>query len=278
MKINVITGLSGAGKTQALKILEDFGFTCIDNLPAALIGSFFKWFKGMKTKKPIVLGLDIRTGRPAIDEIIRRRKSLNIVFLEADTKTLISRYSATRRKHPLGGFLTEAIPKERKLTSDIRNHAGIIIDTSNLTIQEFKQSLSRAFSIDIGDKVFINLISFGYKFGLPAESDLVFDVRFLKNPNYVKSLKYLTGLNPSVRRYVFAGQVAKRVLKMLKELVSFLIPEYIKEGKSYITLSVGCTGGHHRSVAVVYEMSRFIKGLGYEVGVSHRDKDKKLGE
>lgn len=278
MKINIITGLSGAGKTQALKILEDFGFFCVDNLPASLIESFFRWYKKGKTKQPIALGLDIRTGRPAINEIIKRRKHLNIIFLEADVRTLINRYKTTRRKHPLGGALTSAVPKEKKLTIDIKNCANQVIDTSNLTLQELKQVLYKSLGISKKEKIAIQIISFGYRFGIPMESDIVFDVRFMRNPNYVKKLKYLTGLNVAVRRYIFAESHAKRFLGMLKKMLSFLLPRYVDEGKSYLTVAFGCTGGHHRSVAVACEIAGFIQSLGYDVRVLHRDKNKRLQE
>lgn len=283
MKITIVTGLSGAGKTQALKILEDLGFMCVDNLPPSLIGGFLDWAEETRIKRPVAIGIDVRTPslEKAIDEIKKREKNIRILFLEADKQTLINRFKTTRRKHPIPGSLSDAISKEIRITNKIKKHSDIVVDTTNLTLQELKHSLGKLFWDEIDPKVFkhfVQITTFGYRFGIPLESDLVFDVRFLKNPNYVKKLKYLTGLNKSVRDYVFNDSVAKKFLELIKKLLTFLIPNYIREGKSYLTISFGCTGGHHRSVAVGVVLAKFIRALGYEVKLTHRDIDKPLGE
>ena len=275
--LTIVAGLSGAGKTQALKILEDFGFYCVDNLPAVLTEHFLKWVGTEKSiKRPIVLGLDIRNPMliKSMKEHFRKIGECKIIFLEADNKTLINRYRVTRRRHPLGGELASAILRERKLTSEIKRNADNVIDTSNLTHQELEKILSTIFAIDKKKGFLIQIVSFGYKFSVPQECDMLIDVRFLRNPNYVRGLKYLTGLNRTVQNYILHDRVSREFFGKLLALLNFLMPKYVEEGKSYFSIGFGCTGGHHRSATVSERVAKILRNEGYRVRLFHRDIQK----
>ena len=280
MKILIVTGLSGAGKTQVIKALEDIGFYCVDNMPPELIPKFAEiCHKATEKMDNIAIVTDIRGGdmfgelSEAIGELEELGFECEILFLEASNETLIKRYKETRRLHPSagGGRIIDGINKERVLLSDAKSKAAHIIDTSDLSAAQLKAQIKSMFSSKEDLGLIINVMSFGFKYGLPMDSDLVFDVRFLPNPFYIPELKEKTGLQTCVHDYVMEFDESKKFLKMLTDMVSFLIPEYIKEGKSQLVISVGCTGGHHRSVTLAEELYKFLKKSGNNVTVTHRD-------
>lgn len=278
IKFFVITGLSGAGKSQALKILEDLGFFCVDNLPLALVPRFADMCLEMGGKlKNVALGLDARAdiSKAALQGMLQELKAKNIeyriIFFTANDSTLLQRYSETRRRHPLGKRVIDGIRKERGLMDRILSIADKEIDTSYLTIGELKEILGRELNVTPGKKIMISVMSFGYKYGLPLEADLVMDVRFLPNPNYVRTLRSRTGQDPAVRRYVQKQKPYREFFGRFSELVDFLLPNYIREGKSYVTLAVGCTGGRHRSVMMAEAIAHHLKKEKYAVQIYHRD-------
>jgi UPF0042 nucleotide-binding protein len=280
----IITGLSGAGKSQAIKCLEDVGFFCVDNLPTMLIPKFAEvcMESGGRLKR-VALGIDIREGGfldRLFDELKFLKKnqlSYEILFLEARTEILINRYSETRRKHPLSGHksLLAAIEGEREKMARLRRLADYIIDTSDLNIHQLKERLVMFFSVDDSRPLTVNLLSFGYRYGVPAEVDMVFDVRFLPNPNYVPRLKSSTGNQKKVIDYVLRSVMSRMFVEKLEDMVEFLLPQFQKEGKSYLTVAFGCTGGRHRSVVLVNLLRDYLKKKGFEANVSHRDIRKK---
>ncbi|RJP68889.1 MAG: RNase adapter RapZ [Candidatus Abyssobacteria bacterium SURF_17] len=280
----VVTGLSGAGKSQAIKCLEDVGFFCVDNLPTMLIPKFAEVCteSGGRLKR-VALGIDIREGgflNRLFDELKFLRKnqfSYEILFLEARTDVLLNRYSETRRKHPLSGHssLLAAIEGERRKMARLRGVADYIIDTSDINIHQLKDRLVKIFSAGDSRALSANVISFGYRFGVPAEVDMVFDVRFLPNPNYVPRLKASTGNEKKVSDYVLRSPVSRQFIEKVQELMDFLLPQFEHEGKSYLTVAFGCTGGRHRSVVLANELGRFLKKKGIDTNVSHRDIRKK---
>lgn len=284
-KLNVITGLSGAGKTLALRILEDIGFYCVDNLPSPLVKDFAGWLQrpGSPDEAAIVLdvrgidanGIGYQVYAPLPDSLPLKP---HIIYLESDTATLLERYRVTRRRHPLGGDIKAAVERERRFLASVKKRADIVIDTSNLTSPELKSILEKNLGVSRRSSLTVRVISFGYKFGLPPECDLVFDVRFLKNPNYVRRLKYLDGTDSSVAKYVFGDPDSPRFMRMLTDMFGFLVPRYIREGKNYLAVGIGCTGGHHRSVAVARRLEGILKKLGCEASVFHRDVEKPLHE
>lgn len=280
----IITGLSGAGKSAALKNFEDLGYFCVDNLPTTLIPKFAEICLQLKYKiKKVALGIDIREGDflddlfSSLEELGKMGFSHQILFLEASNSVLVRRYSETRRKHPLdkeGRSILEVIIKERKRLMGIKERADKIIDTTTLTPQEFKQVVFSSFrEVPELDTMNVSLVAFGYKYGIPVDADLVIDTRFLPNPHYIEKLKPLTGNNPEVSRFVLKFSVTQRFLRKYSGLLKFLIPYYIKEGKSYLTIAVGCTGGRHRSVIVVNELNKFL-GKKYPVKTQYRDIEK----
>ncbi len=277
----IITGLSGAGKSQAIKCFEDIGLFCVDNLPTMLIPKFAEVCdqSGGRLKR-VALGIDIREGLflnsffDELDFLKNSGYSYEILFLEAQTETLISRYSETRRKHPLGRYrsLRAALEGERRKLAKLRDAADRIIDTSDLNVHQLKRRLLKVFSQAGDDRpISINLLSFGYRYGVPAEVDMVFDVRFLANPNYVPRLKQNTGNHKQVVKYVLEPPTSKRFVEKLKDLFEFLLPEFKKEGKSYLTVAFGCTGGRHRSVVLANLFGKRFKEMGLDATVSHRD-------
>jgi UPF0042 nucleotide-binding protein len=281
----IITGLSGAGKSQAIKCFEDFDYFCIDNLPTTLIPKFAEICEQSRGRlKQVALGIDIREGGfldSFFDEMEYLKKngfSYEILFLEARTELLINRYSETRRKHPLGRYksLRSALEGERRKLAKLRRAADHIIDTSGLNIHQLKARLTKTFAQSgRSEGLAVNMLSFGYRYGVPAEVDMVFDVRFLANPNYVPRLKQRTGNHKDVVRYVLDSPVSKQFIDKLEDMLGFLLPQFKKEGKSYLTLAFGCTGGRHRSVVFANLTGKLLKEKDFAVTVSHRDVRRK---
>lgn len=284
LKLVVITGLSGAGKSHALKCFEDVGYFCIDNLPPALLPTFVELCHQQGGEiKNVALGIDIRERVFFADliGILQRLKdlghSVELLFLEARDAVLVRRFSESRRPHPLLPELPvlEGVRFEKERLAEIRAHADRIIDTSNLSVHELRDLLSRHFSKDQSSRrLTISLITFGYKFGVPYDIDLLFDVRFLRNPYFVPGLKPLTGEDPRVRNYVLDDPDAKGFIDRLEQLFTFLIPLFERERRSYLNVGIGCTGGRHRSVVVAKRLQESFSAAGYHVTLSHRDLTK----
>jgi UPF0042 nucleotide-binding protein len=277
----IITGLSGAGKSQAIKCFEDFGFFCVDNLPTTLLPKFAEICDQSQGRlERVALGIDIREGEfldNLFDEMEYLKEngfSYEILFLEARTELLINRFSETRRKHPLGRYksLRAALEGERRKLAKLRRAADHIIDTSDVNIHQLKSRLTKTFAqTSPARRLSINMMSFGYRYGVPAEVDMVFDVRFLANPNYVPHLKQKTGNHKEVIQYVLESPISNEFIEKLKDILEFLLPQFTKEGKSYFTLAFGCTGGRHRSVVFANLMAKFLQKKDFDVSVSHRD-------
>lgn len=282
MKVVVVTGLSGAGKTNAMDWFEDRGFYCVDNMPPALIANFIELTKSSKKQiEKAAFVFDARGGAYFSDmkEYINLLKSdenidCRILFIEASERTLIKRFNETRRAHPLatGSTTKEVIAAEREELKEIRDLSDYIIDTTNLKVAELKQEISKIFEEGSGKSSFlINIKSFGYKRCIPIEADLVLDMRFIPNPYYLPSLKRLTGNNKKVSSYVLRQKVTQDFIKAELEMLEMLIPAYIKEGKYHLNIAFGCTGGQHRSVATADEVAKELRAKGYRVTLEHRD-------
>lgn len=281
LKLVVITGLSGAGKSHALKCFEDVGYFCIDNLPPALLPTFVELCHQQGGEiKNVALGIDIRE-RVFFGDlvgILQRIKqlghSVELLFLEARDEILVRRFSESRRPHPLLPDLPvlEGVRFEKERLAELRGHADRIIDTSNLSVHELRDLLTRQFSEDRGERrLTISLITFGYKFGVPFDIDLLFDVRFLRNPFFVPELKPLTGEDPRVINYVLSDPDAVPFLEHLEQLFKFLLPLFERERRSYLNIGIGCTGGRHRSIAIAKRLQDSFASSGYHATVSHRD-------
>ncbi len=281
MRFVVVTGMSGAGKSSVLKMLEDAGYFCVDNLPIPLIPTFARLtVRESPNITKIALGMDIRSGQALggaeqiFEELKKEGYPYEILFLECSTEVLVKRFKETRRTHPLSGTdrVDKGIEEERRRLAFLKAKANFILDTSHLLIRELKVQIDHIF-IENGTyhNFFITVLSFGFKYGIPSDADLVFDVRFLKNPYYVPELKYLTGREQKVRDYVLSSPMAPMFLDKLEELLLFLIPGYIEEGKNQLVIAVGCTGGKHRSVTVAYELGRRLKNTEYGIKIDHRD-------
>ncbi len=278
----IITGLSGSGKTIASRSLEDLGYYCIDNLPAKLIPSFVDlWSRKEVEIEKVALVVDIReagfeTEFPEVLKLIKKKISPQLIFLEASDETLIKRFSESKRPHPLTGrkSVMESVHLERERLAAVRSMADEVIDTSSLNIYQLKEHLTKRFLKEKYEKMQIVVVSFGYKYGIPLDSDLVFDTRFLPNPFYIDELRNKTGKNKEVRKYVLKEGETKKFLARLYRFVDFLIPRFIKEGKSHLTISTGCTGGRHRSVVLADELNEYIKKKKYNVRSYHRDINK----
>jgi UPF0042 nucleotide-binding protein len=279
-KVYIISGMSGAGKTQALKIFEDFGFVCVDNMPVQMIVDFIDiCVKDSKKYKNIAIGIDSRAGEHLSGfknflAVLKNRKiSYKIIFFTASDGIILRRYSETRHHHPTGKSVCEGIEKERKILDNIFSVADEVIDTSNLTIGELKKVISVLVDIQQFEKRYLNIsvVSFGYRYGVPNDADIVYDVRFIINPNYVHELKYKTGRDKSVQRYIEKHKKFKVFFKEFSKLIESTLPGYINEGKSYLTIAIGCTGGHHRSVFTAEKLAAFLKSRKYKVKLSHRD-------
>ncbi|MGH9608592.1 MAG: RNase adapter RapZ [Bryobacteraceae bacterium] len=275
----IITGLSGSGKLTALKAFEDLGFYAVDNLPIALLPKFADLTRDAKTRRRAALIIDIREGEalkqfPSIYRGLRKQLNATLVFLDAGDAVLQRRFSETRRPHPLGTESTvlRSISEERELLAPIRKLAETYIDTTKLNVHELRRLISNKFqgSQEVS-KIVIYVNSFGFRNGVPADSDLVFDVRFLPNPNYIPEFKNLTGRHPSVARYIRSFPQTQEFIDRISDLLIYLLPHYIREGKSYLTISFGCTGGRHRSVLIASEIRQRLTKAGFTVKETHRD-------
>ncbi len=282
MRFVIVTGMSGAGKSSVLKMLEDAGYFCADNLPIPLISKFAQIAENSNKGEfdKIAIGLDIRSGtaldevEPTLTELKEMRVKYEILFLEASDDVLIKRYKETRRSHPLSGNgrVEAGISEERKKIAFLKGKADYVLDTSTLLVRELKKQIDTIFVNNTGFKNFmVTVLSFGFKYGIPVDADLVFDVRFLANPYYVQSLKKLTGENREVRDFVMNTPPAAEFLAKLTDMVRFLIPNYINEGKNGLVIAIGCTGGKHRSVTIANELADALKKEDYAVKTDHRD-------
>ncbi len=282
MEILVISGLSGSGKSRVAAYLEDIGYYIVDNLPAEMMVVFADFCAASKGRYDrVALVYDVRSGEPAqkLIDALERMKGAGIncrmLFLEADTQSIINRYKETRRTHPLaeaGGSVAQALQKERMLLQPVRDHADYVLDTSGFSTTKLHAEILNLFSdAALEDGMHVNVLSFGFKNGIPVEADLVMDVRFMPNPYYIEELKRKTGLDDAVRDYVFSFSQTNDFMTRMEDMLSFLLPLYSEEGKTVLVLAIGCTGGHHRSVAVAHALSEFIEQAGYPVTEIHRD-------
>ena len=285
MDILIISGLSGAGKSKAASYLEDMGFYIVDNMPAAMILKFAEFCAGGSGRYDrVALVYDVRTASSfaelfdVLDKLRAMEGACRMLFLEAEPEVIIKRYKETRRRHPLADqadSLEEAVRRERELMQPVRERADHIIDTSRTSTAQLRGELLRLFG-DPEEKggMTVSVTSFGFKYGLPLDADLVFDVRFMPNPFYIEELRPRTGLDQAVNDYVFSFQQTQDYLKRLKDLLAFSLPLYAEEGKTSLVIAVGCTGGHHRSVAVTHTLAEFIGSQGYQVSENHRDMNR----
>jgi UPF0042 nucleotide-binding protein len=278
----IITGLSGSGKGTVLKALEDLGYYAVDNLPIGLIPKFAELTKDSANVRRAALVVDIREGEalqsfPAIYKRLRRLIPARLIFLEADDATIVRRFSETRRPHPLGTELSvsKSIESEREQLASIRAVADLIVNTSKFNVHELRETIGGKFQGERDEaKIRIDITSFGYRYGVPADSDLVFDVRFLPNPNYIPEFKKLTGRHPIVARYIRSFPQTTEFIERISDLLLYLLPHYIREGKSYLTIAFGCTGGHHRSVMIASDIRKRLARAGYKIKQTHRDMNK----
>jgi UPF0042 nucleotide-binding protein len=280
----VVTGMSGAGKSAASRCLEDLGFFCIDNLPAALIPKVAELCaQSEKRIERVALVIDAREGRfldVLFDVLVGLRREghqVRMVFLEAADDVLVRRFSESRRPHPLapGGSALEGIRAERARLASLKANADLVIDTSSFTVHEFRKLLATSFlDLPTSPRTVLALVSFGYRHGLPVDADLVFDARCLPNPHFVESLRPLTGLDAGVREYVLGSSQARAFLDHLQAFLTFALPLYVHEGKAYLTIAIGCTGGRHRSVVLATELERRMREMSYEVSARHRDVER----
>ena len=284
MRFVVVTGMSGGGKSTALKMLEDAGFYCVDNLPVSLIEKFVELISLPNSEiSKVVLGLDVRSDQ-SFEEATRVLKDLKskgypleILFMDAGEQTLIKRYKETRRVHPLAqdGRIEGGVKKERRILENIRRNADYVIDTTALLTRELKAELDRIF-VENGEynSLMVTVMSFGFKHGIPSDADLVFDVRFLPNPFYIEELKSQTGNDKEVQDYVMSFPESEQFMEKLTDMIQFLMPNYVKEGKYRLVIAIGCTGGKHRSVTVANELYKRMKDQGtYGIKLYHRDVD-----
>lgn len=270
--------MSGAGRSVALNALEDLGILCIDNLPLQLLPRLVDLYheSGVDLKE-IAVGVDVRIGvlldevTKSLQDLSRRGITYQVLFLEASDEVLQRRFSETRRRHPLGRTVRGGIREERRLTRSLRAVADRIIDTSHTNSGELKGILSRTIRLEHSRTMAISVTSFGYKYGIPIDADIVLDVRFLPNPNYIPSMKNLTGLHHRVSQYVLKQKLAKKFLESVKSLLDMAVPQYANEGKSYLTIAIGCTGGRHRSVALAEVLKNYLAGKKFPTRVIHRD-------
>ena len=282
MRFVIVTGMSGGGKSTALRMLEDAGFYCVDNLPVPLIEKFVELIAMPNSEvSKVALGLDVRADQPFEDaqKVLEKLKengySFEILFMEANDQVLLKRYKETRRMHPLSpdGRVEDGILKERKILEDIRSKADYVIDTSKLLTRELKEEIDRIFvKNEEYNSLMITILSFGFKHGIPADADLVFDVRFLPNPFYIDELKYKTGNDKEVQDYVMSFPEAEIFIDTLRDMLAFLIRNYVKEGKYQLVIGIGCTGGKHRSVTLANRLYSRLKNKGnYGLKIAHRD-------
>ncbi len=278
----VVTGMSGAGRSSAAKVLEDLGYIVIDNLPPSLLWSVVQAHDLPRAHKHLAVVIDSRGGLPtdelryAMTELEREGVLTRIVFLDADDNVIVSRYEENRRPHPLGhDTISDAIEAERELLGELREMADVVIDTSNLNVHELRQRLEAQFSEDeMNRPMRVSIRSFGFKHGAPRDSDLVFDVRFLPNPHWMPELRDQRGVDQPVSDYVLSSDGAKEFVDRVDDLLEFLLPRFQQEGKSYLSIAIGCTGGHHRSVAIVEELAKRLEAHGVNASVRHRDMER----
>ncbi len=278
----ILTGLSGSGKSTVLKTFEDLGFYCVDNLPVDLIPTFSELHvHGSEEIERAALLVDAREGEqlerlPAMYRKIRREHLATLVFIEASDEALLRRFSETRRPHPLGHHrpIGEGLRRERELMAPIRKLADVVIDTTKFNVHELRQFITARFKNPNRRPLLVSLVSFGYRFGIPADADLVFDVRFLPNPHFVPQLRRYSGKDSRVARYIRAFPQTGEFLRRIEGLLTYLIPHYIREGKSYLTIAFGCTGGRHRSVMLAEAVRRALGRRGYTAKAVHRDVGK----
>lgn len=278
----VVTGMSGAGRSTAAKILEDLGYTVIDNLPPQLLETAVQAHNIPEAHKHLSVVIDSRGGLPieelrnAIIELEREGVLTRIVFLDAEDDVIVQRYEENRRPHPLGhDTIAESIEAERELLEDLREMADVVVDTSELNVHQLRDRLTAQFSEDeMTRPMRVSVRSFGFKHGAPRDADLVFDVRFLPNPHWVEELRDLRGTDEEVSEYVLQSDGAEEFIERVDELLGFLIPRFRSEGKSYLSIAIGCTGGHHRSVAIAQELERRVVDHGINAAIRHRDIDK----
>ena len=284
MKIVIVTGMSGAGKSTALNVLEDEGYYCVDNMPISLIIKFADLAASQEEGySDIALGIDIRSGNALneLDEVLQkleaRRYNYKILFLDSSDDVLVKRYKETRRTHPLAkdDRVDKGISLEREQMTFLKERADYIIDTSQLLTRELKQELEKIFVKDKGySNLFVTVLSFGFKYGIPVDADIVFDVRFLPNPYYIDDLKSLTGNDKAIQDYVMGFDETKEFLNKVEDLIKFLLPNYVKEGKNSLVIAIGCTGGKHRSVTLANAIADAIQQTEYGCKVEHRDIEK----
>jgi UPF0042 nucleotide-binding protein len=279
MDFVIVSGLSGAGKSVAIKSFEDIGFYCVDNLPSALIPTFTDLIVQSKIER-VALGIDVRerdffTGLfEVLDGLQRHGHQVEILFLEAKDEVLLRRYSETRRKHPLAqeGAIPDGIRRERRWLEELRQRATRILETSDFNVHELRDIIQSMYSTqDARGRMQILVLSFGFKFGIPPNADLMFDVRFLPNPHFEPELRPYTGRDQRVANYALGNEIGEKFLAYLQEFLTMLVPLYVREGKSYLTISLGCTGGKHRSVATAEAVGRHLRQAGYRVACHHRD-------
>jgi UPF0042 nucleotide-binding protein len=278
----ILTGLSGSGKRSVLNTFEDLGFYCVDNLPVALIPTFSELYEGGRGEvERAALLVDAREGAqiaqlPGIYRMLSSERAATLVFIEASDAALQRRFSETRRPHPLGkgGSIADGIREERRRMAPIRRLADVIIDTTKFSVHELRQLIIDRFQGPGRRPLLVSVVSFGFRYGIPADADLVFDVRFLPNPHFVPRLRPFSGKDPRVARYIRSFPQTGEFLRRIESLLGYLIPHYIREGKSYLTIALGCTGGRHRSVALAETIRRALQRKGYSAKVVHRDLDK----
>ena len=285
MEILIISGLSGAGKSRAASFLEDMGFYIVDNMPAAMILKFAEFCAGGSQRyDKVALVYDVRTSNSPTElfdvlDTLKHSGVCSLLFLEAEPETIIKRYKETRRRHPLmkqADSLEKAVLEERDMMAPLRQRADYIIDTTHLSTAQLRGELLRNFGSGTAEKegMSVSVTSFGFKHGLPMEADLVFDVRFMPNPYYIQELREKTGLDREVSDYVFSFQQTHDYMAKLRDLLAFTLPLYAEEGKTELVIAIGCTGGHHRSVAVTHALAADIRDLGYRVRENHRDMNR----
>lgn len=282
MKFVIVTGMSGAGKSTALKMLEDMGYFCADNLPVPLVEKFAELAFGAESEyKKVALGIDIRTGKgigglqEVLEHLAAKEIPYKIMYLDSADAVLLKRYKETRRSHPLArdGRIEEGIRTERNELKFLRERADYILDTSTLLTRELRGEMERIISGNVEyQNIFVTILSFGFKYGIPADSDLVFDVRFLPNPYYVDELRYRTGREKDVQDYVMKTETGHVFLKKLEDMVEYLLPNYVAEGKNQLVISIGCTGGKHRSVTIAEKLAEYLRQHSeYGLKLEHRD-------
>ena len=278
----IITGMSGSGKASVLKVFEDLGYYCVDNLPVELIPHFADLVRSASEIERTALVVDVREGQrleqlPVILKRLKKQLSTTIIYLEASDEAILRRYSETRRPHPMGASapVKSAITAERRRLKPIAALADVIIDTSKFNVHELRSYITQRFERERSEKnILVSCVSFGYRHGVPDDADLVFDVRFLPNPHFVPEFRPLTGRHPRVAKYIRSFPQTQEFISRISDLLIYLLPHYIHEGKSYLTIAFGCTGGQHRSVMIAEDVSKHLRKAGYQVKTIHRDSPK----